>query len=123
MTVIMIVDDDKDIRNSLKSLLEGNGFNVIIAENTDECLSKIEYENPDLIILDLLMEGKPVNELIEKYPYKKFIIVSAYISEKLEKSKLDKKLIKSLKSPNVVGRVSKPFNNDKLLELIKEKLN
>jgi two-component system, OmpR family, response regulator VicR len=122
MSLIMIADDEKDTRDSIKILLEKNGFKVIIAKNVKDCLKKLDEKTPDLILLDLLMPGEPVNELIENNTHIKFIIVSAYLSENLEKSQLDIKLIKSLESPNVVEKIPKPFNNDKLLELIRKNL-
>jgi DNA-binding response OmpR family regulator len=52
---ILIVDDDPDITDVLDVLLQGEGYDVVIAHDGEEGLVKIKEENPDLIILDLLM--------------------------------------------------------------------
>jgi len=52
---ILIVDDDPDIVDALYVLLEGEGYDVVSASDGEEGLARIKEENPDLIILDLLM--------------------------------------------------------------------
>jgi DNA-binding NtrC family response regulator len=122
MNSIIIVDDEKDTVNSIKLLLEKKGFKVSTASNVKDCKKKLEKESPDLILLDLLLPGESVNDLIKNNTDIKFIIVSAYISEDLDKTNLDKELIETLKSPNVVGKISKPFNNENLLDLVTKNL-
>ncbi len=53
---IVIVDDDQDIRDSLQAILEGNQYTVITAANKTEGMEKIRAENPDLAMLDVMME-------------------------------------------------------------------
>jgi len=53
----MIVDDEEDIRISVGQILEINGYEVIVAENGQDCLKKIEQNLPDLILLDIMMPG------------------------------------------------------------------
>jgi two-component system, OmpR family, alkaline phosphatase synthesis response regulator PhoP len=52
---ILIVDDDPDIRDALEVLLEAEGYEVITAFDGEDGLAKIKEDNPDLVILDLLM--------------------------------------------------------------------
>lgn len=52
---ILIVDDEKDIRELLSFQLQQHGFATVAASNGEEALSKIEEKPPDLIILDLMM--------------------------------------------------------------------
>jgi len=52
---ILIVDDDPDIVDALYVLLEGEGYDVVSASDGEEGLARIKEEDPDLIILDLLM--------------------------------------------------------------------
>jgi two-component system phosphate regulon response regulator PhoB len=52
---ILIVDDEKDIRELLTFQLLQHGFIVDAASNGEEALDKIEEKPPDLIILDLMM--------------------------------------------------------------------
>jgi len=52
---IVIVDDDQDIRDSLKVILEGKQYAVITAADKAEGMEKIKTEKPDLAILDVMM--------------------------------------------------------------------
>ena len=56
MAKILIIDDDPDIRESLKVVLENKGHKVVSASNGQEGLEVTEKEDPDLIILDIMME-------------------------------------------------------------------
>ena len=53
---ILIIDDDPDIVESLKVVLEAKGYGVSVAESGAEGLKKAPAERPDLIILDVMME-------------------------------------------------------------------
>ena len=52
---VLVVDDDPDIRMLNKSIVEESGYTPIEAENGEEGLKMAKKENPDLIILDVLM--------------------------------------------------------------------
>jgi CheY-like chemotaxis protein len=55
MPKILIVDDDPDIVESTKVILEAEGFAVISALNPEEAIEKAKQEAPDLILLDVMM--------------------------------------------------------------------
>ena len=52
---VLIVDDELDIVILLKSRLEANGFKTTGASNGQDAIDKALKENPDIILLDLLM--------------------------------------------------------------------
>ncbi len=52
---ILLVDDDADFVASTKMVLESEKYEVIVADNGDEGLRKARGENPDLILLDIIM--------------------------------------------------------------------
>ena len=52
---ICIVDDEPAILNSLKSILEDEGYQVIVATNGIEGLKVVRSDSPDLVILDIWM--------------------------------------------------------------------
>ncbi len=54
---ILVVDDDQDIRESLQSILEGRQYTIVTAADRMEGMEKIKNENPDLIILDVMMSS------------------------------------------------------------------
>jgi len=55
---ILLVDDDLDFVASTKTVLESKPYEVIVAYNGNEALEKARTENPDLIILDIIMPLK-----------------------------------------------------------------
>ena len=57
--LILVVDDEEDLRDVVRALLELNGFDVIEAENAEEMYNKIKNNNISLILLDI---GLPVND-------------------------------------------------------------
>ncbi|MCF6240116.1 MAG: response regulator [Bacteroidales bacterium] len=52
---VLIVDDDIDVINIVQTILENEGFQVIIAGGKDEAIEKAKVENPDLAICDVMM--------------------------------------------------------------------
>ena len=58
MDKILVVDDEQDILNLVKVILEGAGYQVITALNAGEAQMKAEAEVPDLIFLDVVMPGR-----------------------------------------------------------------
>ena len=55
---ILIVDDEPDILDVLKYILEKEGFKVKKAKNGEEAVDKAYDERPDLILLDIMMPKK-----------------------------------------------------------------
>jgi two-component system alkaline phosphatase synthesis response regulator PhoP len=55
MKKILIVDDDRDVFESMKIVLSSEGYGVAWATNGKEALEKAREEKPDLIILDVMM--------------------------------------------------------------------
>src|SRR5690625_8024506 len=60
---ILVVDDEKPIADILKFNLEKEGYSVICAYDGDEAIKLAETENPDLILLDIMLPGKDGNEV------------------------------------------------------------
>lgn len=55
MCTILIIDDDADMREACRLVLESAGFPVSEAADPAEGLNKVQTEKPDLVILDVLM--------------------------------------------------------------------
>jgi CheY-like chemotaxis protein len=55
-TRILLVDDDVDFIDLNKAVLENHGYEVAVAFSGREGLDKVRFEEPDLIVLDLMME-------------------------------------------------------------------
>jgi CheY-like chemotaxis protein len=53
--VILVVDDEMDIRTFISTLLESNGYKLRLAENGEQGMQKLKDEPPDLVTLDVMM--------------------------------------------------------------------
>lgn len=63
--LILITDDEKAIRNTLRDILEYEGYEVIEAVNGSECLDIVRDDSPDLILLDIKMKGMDGMQVLE----------------------------------------------------------
>ena len=63
---ILLVDDDAEIVESLRLALEANGYTVLIARDGNQGLALSERENPDLVILDMMMPKRSGFLVLEK---------------------------------------------------------
>ena len=52
---VLVVDDDSDVRSFVVTVLEENGYTPLVARDGVEGLEKIQADQPDLVILDVLM--------------------------------------------------------------------
>jgi len=55
---ILLIDDDVDFVESTKMVLESKPYDVIVAFGGDEGIKKAKEENPDLVLLDIIMPVK-----------------------------------------------------------------
>ncbi|MCK5081448.1 MAG: response regulator, partial [Candidatus Omnitrophica bacterium] len=55
MTKILLVDDEVQLITMVQMRLEANGYEVITANDGQEGLEKAKSENPDLIMMDIMM--------------------------------------------------------------------
>ena len=115
MQTILIIEDDKDINNMIKQLLEKQGFNIFQAFSGTEALLLCN-KNIDLILLDLMLPGKNGEEIIDILKMKKEIpvIVMSAIDD------IDIKI--NLFELGADDYITKPFYNEELLARIKVQL-
>ncbi|MBS3108200.1 response regulator [Candidatus Woesearchaeota archaeon] len=109
---VMVVDDEADIRSSVKTILEKNGIKVILAVNADDCLEKLKKEKPNLILMDIMMPGTPVREILPKIK-NKVVFLSVVRTSEMEREEL-------LGIKNVIGFIQKPFDINDLLMKVKK---
>jgi CheY-like chemotaxis protein len=63
---ILLVDDDSEIIESMRTVLEGKGYRILVARDGNAGLALAERENPDLIVLDMMMPKKSGFLVLEK---------------------------------------------------------
>ena len=112
MSTILLVDDEKDCRNLVRLTLELEKYTVVTACDGVEALSKIESENPDLILLDLnmpKMDGYETCRRIRQNPkFKKIAIIIVTVRRK------EKEQVKGL-NLGADDYITKPFHAQELL--------
>ncbi len=80
MSKILMIDDDKDLQEATRIVLEKHNFEVVSAYDPEDGIEKVQSERPDLVILDVLMpnnyEGfKVAREIREKLNMRKLPII------------------------------------------------
>jgi two-component system response regulator VicR len=114
---IMVVDDEPDVVDLVKLVLESDGFDVVTAYSGKEALDKIGNEMPDLVLLDIMMpqmDGWEVYSRIRANPKTKDIPVAMLTA----KSQSIDKMI-GLHVVKVDDYITKPFGRSELLERVK----
>ncbi|MFQ5842125.1 MAG: response regulator [Thermodesulfobacteriota bacterium] len=113
---ILIVDDEQDIVEALRFSLEMEGFQCLASYDGVDGLKKAKEENPDLIILDIMLpkiDGYRISRLLkfdEKYRHIPIIMLTARTQERD---------ISTGKETGADEYVTKPFEMDSLIGLVK----
>ena len=113
MKKILVVEDDMDIHNLIKNVLEKERYDVISAYSGTEAILLIEKKAPDLILLDLMIPGLSGEEIIKKVKNIPIIVISAKISSEDKVNAL---------SIGANDYITKPFDTNELLARIKVQL-
>jgi len=116
---ILLVDDEKDLVDTVTFRLKASGYDVVTAYDGQEALTKTRTEKPDLIILDLMlpkMDGYKVCRMLkfdERYKKIPIIMFTARAQDS------DKKMGEEVGAD---AYITKPFDPQTLLGKIKELL-
>jgi two-component system alkaline phosphatase synthesis response regulator PhoP len=117
---ILVIDDEIDLVETLRFPLETEGFHVLVSYNGEDGLNQARKENPDLILLDLMLpklDGYKVCRLLkfdERYKHIPIFMLTAKTQEK------DKILGKETGADEYL---TKPFDLDELIDKIKAYLS
>jgi CheY-like chemotaxis protein/nitrogen-specific signal transduction histidine kinase len=114
---IMVIDDEKDLCDTAKGILEGKNYAVTTALSGQEGLDKIKESKPDLIVLDLMMpemDGFAVAEKLKKNPETSQIPIIVLTALDQEES------AKRVLSLGAKGYLVKPFEPEALLFTLQE---
>ena len=117
---VLIVDDEKDIVETLKFILESEGLTCMVAYDGEEALNLAKTQNPDLIVLDVMLpkiNGYKVCRLLKfdsKYKHIPILMVTARTQE-------EDKIIGEETGANEY--VTKPFDIETITKLVKKYLD
>ena len=116
---IMIVDDDEDLHTLYGLYLQGESFDIVRAFNGKDALDKVEQENPDLIVLDMIMPVMDGEEFFTKLRTEKKMlnvpVIIASVNEKIPQ--------KLFELGNIYTTLKKPFTIETLVTKIREALS
>ena len=123
--LILVVDDDPDLVESVSMKLESLNFNVAKAYDGVEALEKIKEARPDLIILDVMMPRKNGYELCDELKksdeFKDIIIVLlTAVADAVTSTSYTHMDGKTTMADDFIP---KPIELDKLMEMVQENLD
>jgi len=118
MERILVVDDDKDLRFSLSSILKDEGYDVLAVEDGREALKTVQRNCPDLVLLDIRLPSMNGMKILEKLQRidKDLIIIMLTADAEV------KDAVKAMKL-GAFDYVTKPFDNEELILIIKKALH
>ncbi len=108
---ILVVEDDPDISNILEELFTECGFKITTARRVSDALEQVKKQHFDLITLDLRLPDRSGTEVLQELahgPYARPVVI---ISANLENLK---------PSPLVKATIRKPFDVNKLLNIVEQ---
>jgi DNA-binding response OmpR family regulator len=114
---ILVVDDDVELSDGLRSVLERQGFRVLQARDGQQAKAQIYNQRPDLVILDMMMPrmgGYPVLEHFRDKPDAPPIIMITANEGSRHKAYAE--------YLGVVDYIRKPFAMERLLEAVEKGL-
>ena len=115
---ILLVDDDHEIVESVRYALEANGFEVLVARDGNQGLAMAEREDPDLVILDMMMPKRSGFLVLEKLRRSRPVPLRVIMITANEGSR-HKAYAEML---GVDDYIRKPFGMDRLVESVKRLL-
>jgi DNA-binding response OmpR family regulator len=116
---VLIVDDDHEIVESVRFALENNGFEVLVARDGNQGLSMAEREDPDLVILDMMMPKRSGFLVLEKLRRTRPVPLRVVMITANEGSR-HKAYAEML---GVDDYIRKPFAMDRLMDSVKRLLS
>ena len=116
MNDILIVDDEKDIRELISEILIDEGYSTRLAANSTECLNQVSDKPPSLIILDIWLKDSNMDgiDILKKikieYPNMPIVIISGHGNIEIAVSAIKQ---------GAYDFIEKPFNIEQLLVVVR----
>ena len=116
MSDILIVDDEKDIRELVSEILIDEGYSTRLAGNSAECLSQVSKNTPSLLILDIWLKDSKMDgiDILKKvkieHPNMPVVIISGHGNIEIAVSAIKQ---------GAYDFIEKPFNIEQLLVVVR----
>jgi len=116
---VLLVDDDYEIVEAIKAALEAKGYQTLVARDGNQGLAMAEREDPDLVILDMMMPKRSGFLVLERLRRTRRVPVRVIMITANEGSR-HKAYAEML---GVDDYIRKPFAMDRLLESVERLLS
>ncbi|MBI2567273.1 MAG: response regulator [Candidatus Schekmanbacteria bacterium] len=116
---ILVADDDRSTRELISLILEDEGYEVITAVNGVETVKKATAEQPDLVVLDIMMPEMDGYEALNKIKDDSQLADIPILVITARTIKIYEKISKGL---GAIDHITKPFSPDDLVSKIKSVL-
>jgi len=116
MSDILIVDDEKDIRELISEILIDEGYSTRLSSNSAECLNQVSNDPPSLLILDIWLKDSNMDgiDILKKvkveYPQVPVVIISGHGNIEIAVSAIKQ---------GAYDFIEKPFNIEQLLVVVR----
>ncbi len=112
---ILHVEDDEDICNLVKLLLEEQGYKVITAFNGKEALDKLKEDRIDLVLLDVILPDMSGWDIYQKIRETFHPVKVAFLSV----MPISDNELTNLKDEGIFDYITKPFDNEDLVRRVR----
>jgi len=116
---VLLVDDDIEIMESMRTVLESKGYEILVARDGNQGLVMAESENPDLVVLDMMMPKRSGFLVLERLRRSRSVPMRVIMITANEGSR-HKAYAEML---GVDDYIRKPFAMDRLLESVQRLLS
>jgi len=110
---VLVIDDEKNMRLSLKSILHGEGYDVVMTESAEEALAALEKQEFLMVITDARLGQMSGYEFLaqacKRWPNIPFLMITAYATPKLA--------VEAIKA-GAIDYLAKPFAPEELLHAV-----
>lgn len=116
---VLLVDDDIEIMESMRTVLESRGYEILVARDGNQGLVMAETENPDLVVLDMMMPKRSGFLVLERLRRSRPVPMRVIMITANEGSR-HKAYAEML---GVDDYIRKPFAMDRLLDSVERLLS
>ncbi|MFC1807872.1 PleD family two-component system response regulator [Candidatus Omnitrophota bacterium] len=116
---ILVIDDEEEVCKTVKGMLEARGFEAFTAFNGKDGIEKAQAQQPDLVLLDIIMPGLGGFEVLQKL---RMNIVTQHIPVIIVSAKRDSESLFKARTLRSADYIMKPFSSQELLKTVSKSL-